>query len=77
MPAPGPGPEGGLGTSQSTCRPFQLAAEPTDLHGSSCNGNFSSCSNKCAIRSMDRGVSMQKFADTLRSRTCTPALVYG
>eukprot|EP00983_Pelagomonas_calceolata_P125673 1161226-Pelagomonas_calceolata.AAC.18 len=45
MPLLGPGSGGARSrTSQSTCGPFQLAAEPTDLHNSNYDGIFKSCS---------------------------------
>eukprot|EP00983_Pelagomonas_calceolata_P012811 410051-Pelagomonas_calceolata.AAC.1 len=72
-----------LGTSQSTCGPFQLAAEPTDLHN--CNGIFNPCFNDGVSRCVFREVKAWKSADAMWSRTCTPCpivwmrepLVYG
>eukprot|EP00983_Pelagomonas_calceolata_P001216 41830-Pelagomonas_calceolata.AAC.1 len=73
------------GTLQSTCGPFQLAAGPTDVHASSCDGIFDLWCNDGLSRSVDREVKARKFADAMWSRTCTPcsgvwmreSLVYG
>eukprot|EP00983_Pelagomonas_calceolata_P085394 1156546-Pelagomonas_calceolata.AAC.6 len=60
------------GTLQSTCRPFQLADQPMDLHSSNCDEINSSCFISRVSCSVDRGVKAQKFADAMWSRTCTP-----
>eukprot|EP00983_Pelagomonas_calceolata_P102374 1158798-Pelagomonas_calceolata.AAC.6 len=58
-----------LGTSQSTCGPFQLAAEPTELHNSNCDGILNLCSIDGVSCFVDRDVKAQKFADAMWSRT--------
>eukprot|EP00983_Pelagomonas_calceolata_P121797 1160835-Pelagomonas_calceolata.AAC.2 len=55
-------------TSQSTCAPFQLAAEPTDLHDSNCDVMLNLCSNDGVSCCKDREVKAQTCADAMRSR---------
>eukprot|EP00983_Pelagomonas_calceolata_P114236 1160073-Pelagomonas_calceolata.AAC.6 len=56
----------------STCGPFQLAGEPTDLHISNCNGRPNSYFIDGVSGCVEREVRARKFADAVRSRTCTP-----
>eukprot|EP00983_Pelagomonas_calceolata_P003039 100602-Pelagomonas_calceolata.AAC.1 len=73
------------GTSQSTCGPFRLAPEPTNLHNSNCDGIFNLYSNNGASCRVNREVKAQKFVHAMRSMSCTPCpgvwmrepLIYG
>eukprot|EP00983_Pelagomonas_calceolata_P064905 1148351-Pelagomonas_calceolata.AAC.1 len=62
------------GTLHSTCGPFQLAAEPTELHNSNCNGMLNLCFDDGVSCCVSREVKARKFAVRYGPGPATPAL---